>query len=156
MSSEKQTIYLFLPAVNDQKGSRDNNVSIDCEVEETSTKSKSVSSKAKETDSVCVVYDNNGKVNQEELAASACFKGSGTCAKSCAADEMLKENENQPTNTISILKGRIKEQKEASKGASGTLTSTKAEDSEGENIADDVYLEGNTFTKLPFATHRSR
>ena len=137
----------MLLSVNDQKGSRDNNVAINCEIEEMSTKNKSVFSKVKETDSGSVVYNDDGKSNHGERAAAACFKESGIHAKSYATDETVKESENQPTDTISNLKGRIKEQKEASKGVSGTPTSTKTKDSEGEtDIADDICFEGISFT----------
>ena len=150
----KAEYFPILLTVNDQTGSRDNNVSIDCEVTEMSTKKKSVSSKVTETDSVSVVYLNNdGRNNHEERAAAACLKESGTYAKSYVTDQTVKESQNQPTNTFSNLQGRIKEQKE---GASGKRAPTKAKEREGEIIADDVYLEGITFTKLPFVTYRSR
>lgn len=142
----KAQYFLLLLSVNDQKGWRDNNVSIDCEVEEMSTKNKSVNSKVKETDSGYVVYNDDGKNNHGERAAVACFKESAIYAKSFATEETVKESENQPTDTISNLKGRIKEQKEASKGASSTPASTKTKDSKGENIADDICFEGITFT----------
>lgn len=122
---------------------------IDCEGQKMSPGDERVSSEVTETVSVCVVYNNDGNNNHEKGTPAVCSEESGTSAKERATSETLKKNEKQSTNMTSIAKskGRKNIEKKGSKGASSTLTTSKARHSEGpQNVEDNTCLEGIAYT----------
>ena len=125
--------------VGDRQGFQTCNVLVDCEVQEICLKDESFTSDVIKMGSVCEVYNNDDNDSHEKEALSVCFEESGTTAKEKATDLTLNENENRPTNTS---KAKKKKNKKASKGASGTLTTTRVVDSKSQKIDDDTFLEG--------------
>ena len=125
---------MFIFTVGDEQGARPRTGSalIEGVVREMSSKNESVSSEV--TESVPIAVEDGA------------FAGIDVKERET---ETLKENESQSTNTIPVPKGKRKKkkQKKGSKGASGTLTTTNAKDSEGsQEVDENLCLKGITFT----------